>query len=129
MNRLSSGMVPSSGVLLREAVVSSPSRSGVFAQAADRRVERFTESISFDHRLAEHDVRGSIAHAQMLAGQGLLTEDEARQIVETLAEIQREITAGQMPFRQELEDIHMHIESALIDRLGDTGRKLHTARS
>jgi argininosuccinate lyase len=116
-------------MLHREAAVSSPSRSGVFAQAADRRVERFTESISFDHRLAEQDVRGSIAHAQMLAGQGLLTEDETRQIVETLTAIASEIEAGKMPFRQELEDIHMHIESALIDRLGDTGRKLHTARS
>ncbi len=109
--------------------MATPSRSGVFSAAADRRVERFTESISFDDRLYEHDVRGSIAHAQMLAETGLLTAAERDQIVATLEQIRGEIAAGQMEFRQELEDIHMHIEQALIERLGDVGRKLHTARS
>lgn len=109
--------------------MASPSRSGVFAKAADRRVERFAESISFDHRLFAHDIQGSIAHAQMLAQVGLLTDPECRQIVETLLEIRGEIEAGRMEWRTELEDIHMHVEQALIDRLGDTGRKLHTARS
>lgn len=109
--------------------LASPSRSGVFAQSADRRVERFTESISFDQRLFAHDIRGSVAHAQMLAKVGLLTEEEARQICVTLEQIGREIEAGEFPFRIELEDVHMHIEQALIDRLGDTGRKLHTGRS
>ncbi len=107
----------------------SPSRSGVFDAATDQRVQQFTESISFDSRLYRHDIRGSIAHATMLAKQGILTDDEAKAISSTLREIEVEIEQGKMPFRIELEDIHMHIEQALIDRLGDVGRKLHTARS
>ncbi|MCE9527161.1 MAG: argininosuccinate lyase [Planctomycetales bacterium] len=109
--------------------MASPSRSGVFNKATDRRVERFTESVSFDHRLYAHDVQGSIAHAQMLAKVGLLSEDECRRICQTLTDIRDEIAAGNFELRIELEDIHMHIEQALIDRLGDIGRKLHTGRS
>ena len=109
--------------------MSSPSRSGVFDAAADRRVERFTESISFDRRLYTHDIAGSLAHAAMLAAVGLLDQDELRQIEGALTEIREEIEAGQFELRTELEDIHMHIEQALIDRLGDIGRKLHTGRS
>jgi len=107
----------------------SPSRSGVFREAADRRVELFTESVSFDRRLYAHDIRASIAHAQMLAAVGLIDDGECRQIVDTLGEIRGEIEEGRFEFRTELEDIHMHVESALIDRLGDVGRKLHTGRS
>jgi len=107
----------------------SPARSGVFSKATDRRVEQFTESVSFDHRLYAHDVAGSQAHAQMLAAVGLITEQECRQICDCLTEIRAEIEAGKLPYRIELEDIHMHIEQALIDRLGDVGRKLHTGRS
>ena len=107
----------------------SPSRSGVFDSKTDQRVERFAESISFDARLYPQDIRGSIAHARMLAAQGLITAEEATQIRQTLGEIGQELAAGKLPLRIELEDIHMHIEQALIDRLGDTGRKLHTARS
>ncbi len=107
----------------------SPSRSGVFQDHTDKRLEAFAESISFDRRLYQHDIRGSIAHAQMLAAVGLLTADEFAQIRDTLREIEAEIEAGQLPLRVELEDIHMHIEQALIDRIGDAGRKLHTARS
>lgn len=102
---------------------------GAFDEQTDPRVEKFTESISFDHRLASVDIRGSQAHARMLAKVGLLTADECRQIVETLSEIGGEIARGEMVWKTELEDIHMHIESALIQRIGDTGRKLHTARS
>jgi argininosuccinate lyase len=109
--------------------VESPSRSGVFDSKTDQRVERFAESISFDARLYPQDIRGSIAHARMLAAQGLITAEEATQIQQTLGEIGQELAAGKLPLRIELEDIHMHIEQALIDRLGDTGRKLHTARS
>jgi argininosuccinate lyase len=101
----------------------------VFSKATDRRVERFTESVSFDHRLFAHDIAGSIAHAQMLAAVGLITEQECRQISETLGQIRTEIESGAFPLRSELEDIHMHIEQALIERLGDVGRKLHTGRS
>ncbi len=102
---------------------------GRFQQQTDPRVEAFTESISFDHRLAAVDILGSQAHARMLAKVGLLTEQECEDIVTNLDEIGQQIQRGEMEFRYELEDIHMHIESALIERLGDTGRKLHTARS
>ncbi len=107
----------------------SPSRSGVFQANTDKRLEAFAESISFDRRLYRHDIRGSIAHAQMLASVGLLTDKEFSQIRDTLREIEIEIDAGKMELRIELEDIHMHVEQALIDRIGDVGRKLHTARS
>ena len=107
----------------------SPSRSGVFQANTDERLEAFAESISFDSRLYQQDIRGSIAHAEMLSSVGLLTEEEFSLIRDTLVEIQSELDEGQMPFRFELEDIHMHVEQALIDRIGDVGRKLHTARS
>jgi len=109
--------------------VSKKPWGGVFDQATDRRVEEFTESVSFDQRLYAQDIEGSIAHAQMLAKVGLITPDECLQIEQTLAQIRVEIEQGRFPFRIELEDIHMHIERALIDRIGDVGRKLHTARS
>ncbi len=109
--------------------MSTPSRSGVFNKATDRRLEEFSESISFDWRLHAHDIRSSIAHAQMLATVGLLSEDERKAIEQSLNEIGDQIQAGEFPMCPELEDIHMHIEAALIDRLGDVGRKLHTGRS
>jgi len=102
---------------------------GRFSGETDPRVEAFTESISFDHRLAAVDVRGSQAHARMLAEVGLLNDQERDAIVAELNTILAEISAGDFPFRVELEDVHMHIESALIERLGDVGRKLHTGRS
>ncbi len=110
-------------------MTASPSRSGVFSAGTDKRLEAFSESISFDYRLYRQDIRGSIAHARMLAQQGLISHEEFRQLEGTLRDIEEEIAHGKMPFRHELEDIHMHIESALIERLGDVGRKLHTARS
>ncbi len=103
--------------------------SGVFDQGTDALVEKFTESVSFDRRLYAHDIAGSIAHAQMLAKTGLITAEECRQIEQALADIQAEIEQDRFPFKSELEDIHLHIERALTDRLGDVGRKLHTARS
>ncbi|MBN2476032.1 MAG: argininosuccinate lyase [Pirellulales bacterium] len=103
--------------------------NGVFDEATDRRVEEFTESVSFDRRLYAQDIEGSIAHARMLEKVGLISDGECQQIVQGLGEIRREIEQGRFQFRVELEDIHMHIERALIDRIGDTGRKLHTARS
>ncbi len=102
---------------------------GVFDQATDHRVEEFTESVSFDRRLYAQDIEGSIAHAQMLAKVGLITPGECLQIEQTLQQVRQEIEQDRFPFRTELEDIHMHIERALIDRIGDVGRKLHTARS
>ncbi|MCA9084506.1 MAG: argininosuccinate lyase, partial [Planctomycetaceae bacterium] len=102
---------------------------GRFQQQTDPRVEAFTESVSFDHRLYEVDIRGSKAHATMLAAVGLISDTERDQICSTLDEIGAEIRSGSFPFSAELEDIHMHIESALIKRIGDVGRKLHTGRS
>jgi argininosuccinate lyase len=102
---------------------------GVFDEATDRRVEEFTESVSFDRRLYAQDIAASVAHAQMLAKVGLISGDECRQIEQSLGEIRQEIEQQRFTFRIELEDIHMHIERALIDRIGDVGRKLHTARS
>ncbi|TWW07835.1 Argininsuccinate lyase, partial [Planctomyces bekefii] len=102
---------------------------GRFHQATDTRVEAFTESISFDRRLYAVDIRGSMAHATMLASVGLITEEERDQICSHLDQIGEEIAAGQFTFRQDLEDIHMHIENSLITRIGDVGRKLHTGRS
>lgn len=102
---------------------------GVFDQATDRRVEKFTESVSFDRRLYAHDIRGSIAHAHMLSKIGVLTDEERHQIVTGLEAIGAEIAAGRFEFRRDLEDVHMNVERSLVERIGDVGRKLHTGRS
>ncbi len=102
---------------------------GRFDDPTDARVEAFTESVSLDRRLYRHDVRASQAHARMLAEVGLLTAVEAERIVGALEEIAGEIDRGAFAFTAGLEDIHTHVERALIDRLGDVGRKLHTGRS
>jgi argininosuccinate lyase len=109
--------------------VAAKAWGGVFDQATDRRVEAFTESVSFDRRLYAQDIEASVAQAQMLAKAGLLSDQECRQIVQTLGDIRGEIEQGQFPCSAELEDIHMHIERALVERTGDAGRKLHTGRS
>lgn len=102
---------------------------GRFVGPTDKKVEQFTESISFDQRLWRYDIAGSTAHAQMLAEVGLITRAEAQEIVGGLEQIGHEIEAGSFEFRLDREDIHMNIEAVLIERLGDTGRKLHTGRS
>src|SRR4051812_48966597 len=102
---------------------------GRFSGQTDPLVARFPESVSYDRRLYRHDVRASQAHARMLAEVGLLTADEAGRIVTALDDIAGEIDRGQFAFSVGLEDIHTHIERALIERLGDVGRKLHTGRS
>ena len=111
------------------ARMSQKTWGGRFAIDTDRRVELFTESISHDRRLYRHDIRASQAHARMLAEVGLLSTDEAGQIVVALDEIGRNIERGWFAYSTAMEDIHTHIESALIGKLGDLGRKLHTARS
>ncbi len=115
--------------LKRVPAVSDKAWGGVFDAPTDQRVEKFTESVSFDQRLYHHDIVGSIAHAQMLAKVGLLTADECQQIEQGLGEIRQEIEQGSFQYDTALEDIHMHIERALVERLGDVGRKLHTGRS
>ena len=103
--------------------------AGRFTEATSKGVEKFTESISFDKRLWKYDIEGSVAHARMLARQGIISKKECDRIVSGLKEIHREIEQGLFVFREELEDIHMNIESALIGKIGDAGGKLHTARS
>ena len=103
--------------------------AGRFTEPTDALVERFTESVSFDRRLAKHDVRGSIAHATMLAEVGVLSEADRDAIVEGLEGILADIEAGAFEWRTSLEDVHMNIESVLTDRIGDAGKRLHTGRS
>ncbi|MBF0473582.1 MAG: argininosuccinate lyase [Nitrospirae bacterium] len=103
--------------------------SGRFNAATALSVEEFTESISFDQRLWRYDIEGSIAHTKMLAHQGIISHKDAEDIIEGLNSIARDIETGAFVFKQELEDIHMNIESALIHRIGDVGGKVHTARS
>ncbi len=103
--------------------------SGRFKERTSGIVESFTESISFDRRLWRYDIEGSIAHARMLARQGIIPEEDTARIIDGLHEIGREIEAGTFQFREDLEDIHMHIEAALIEKIGPTGKRLHTARS
>jgi argininosuccinate lyase len=102
---------------------------GRFSGETDERVLQFTESVSVDRRLYQQDIAVSQAHARMLAEVGLLTADEADSIVTTLEALAGEIRSGAFVFTSQQEDIHTHIENALIQRLGDTGRKLHTGRS
>ncbi|BCB95491.1 argininosuccinate lyase [Dissulfurispira thermophila] len=103
--------------------------SGRFTEKTADIVEQFTESISFDRRLWKYDIEGSIAHAKMLAKQGIIPKRDADRIIKGLKEIYREIEDGRFKFREELEDIHMNIEAALIEKVGDIGGRLHTARS
>jgi argininosuccinate lyase len=113
----------------RTDTMSQKTWGGRFSGATDNRVEEFTESISYDRRLYKHDVRASQAHARMLAEVGLLTVAEADAIAAALDAIAADIERGDFEFTIKLEDIHTHIERALIERLGDVGRKLHTGRS
>ena len=104
------------------------SRSGRFESGPSAEVARFTESISFDWRLWEHDIHGSLAHAKMLKTIGILTQGELKDITTGLSEIAEEIRAGKFQWKESLEDVHMNIEAALTDRYA-AGAKLHTARS
>ncbi len=102
---------------------------GRFQKEADAAVCRYTASIPFDWRLYHYDIAGSIAHAQMLAKQGIIAEKDSKEIVRGLKVIKKEIEDGKFQFKLELEDIHMCIESRLIEIVGDAGARLHTARS
>ncbi len=102
---------------------------GRFAKATADLVQQYGESISYDWRLYKHDIAGSIAHARAQVSAKLLSSDEFAAIEKGLREIEKEIEAGEFNFSIELEDIHMNIESALTERIGAPGAKLHTARS
>jgi argininosuccinate lyase len=103
--------------------------AGRFTQPTDAFVEAFTASIDFDQRLYRYDIQGSIAHARMLARQGIIAETEARTIISGLESILDDIEQERFEFSVALEDIHMNIEARLIERIGPVGGKLHTARS
>jgi len=108
---------------------SSPvSRSGRFSSGPGRDVAKFTESISFDRRLWRHDLVGSIAHATMLGGIGVLTKAEAKRIVRALEAIGDDIESGGFEWDESLEDVHMNLEAELTRR-EPAGAKLHTGRS
>jgi argininosuccinate lyase len=102
---------------------------GRFSEATDAFVAEFTASVNFDKRLYKHDIQGSCAHATMLAKVGVLTAVERDAIIAGLTAIQSDIEAGQFDWRVDLEDVHMNIEARLTDRIGITGKKLHTGRS
>ena len=102
---------------------------GRFAKTTDKLVEDFHSSISFDQILYQQDIAGSIAHAKMLGRQGIITPAEAEQLVAGLQQIREDINAGRVEFEVGAEDIHMNIEKILTERVGEVGKKLHTARS
>ena len=103
--------------------------AGRFSKEIDEKVNDFNSSISFDDRMYKEDIEGSIAHATMLGECDIIDLKESKAIVEGLKEILKDIESGKLQFDSSSEDIHMFIESELTERLGDTGKRLHTARS
>ncbi len=103
--------------------------AGRFTVPTDSFVEQFTQSVSYDQQLYHYDIMGSIAHACMLAHVGVLTEEECAQIVQGLQTIETDITTGKFTWDTALEDVHMNIETVLIQQIGEVGKKLHTGRS
>ncbi len=102
---------------------------GRFTKETDQLVYNFNASISFDQKFYKQDIEGSIAHVCMLGKQGILTKEEMQQIVACLEEIRKDVEEGRLEITSEYEDIHSFVEANLIERLGDTGKKLHTGRS
>ena len=103
--------------------------SGRFNEPVAALVKRYTASVDFDKRLAEFDIQGSLAHAQMLATQGIITKKDLAAIEKGLKEILAEIKAGKFEWLLDLEDVHLNIEKRLTDKIGDAGKRLHTGRS
>lgn len=102
---------------------------GRFSKALDSHADDFNSSIHFDSRMFRQDIAGSVAHASMLASQGILSQSDANCIIEELGAICQDIESGTLPIDYAAEDIHMFVEAELTKRIGDTGKKLHTARS
>jgi argininosuccinate lyase len=102
---------------------------GRFTQETDTLTEKFTASIAYDKRLYHYDIRGSMAYCEALAQARVISTDEKGKILKALKEIEEEIDNGVFPFSTQREDIHMHIEQRLLEKIGDTGGKLHTGRS
>ena len=106
-----------------------PMWEGRFSKKLDERTNDFNSSIKFDHRMYKQDIKGSIAHSKMLSKQGIIKEEESKEIIEGLNGILQDIENGKLEFDPNAEDIHMFIEAELTKRIGDNGKKLHTARS
>jgi argininosuccinate lyase len=104
-------------------------RKGRFRKPLAAAARRFSASVSFDRRLYRHDIAGSIAHAAALAKAGIISADEKKNIESGLRQIEKEIESGKFQWDESLEDVHMNIEGALTKKIGETGAKLHTARS
>lgn len=102
---------------------------GRFTKQTDQLVYDFNASITFDQRFYKQDIEGSVAHVVMMAQQGMLTQEEMKQIVEGLKGIQEDVESGKLQITKEYEDIHSFVEANLIDRIGQVGKKLHTGRS
>jgi argininosuccinate lyase len=103
--------------------------SGRFSEPVAELVKKYTASVDFDKRLAEFDIQGSIAHAQMLGVQGIISKKDVSEIEKGLAEILKEIQADKFEWLLDLEDVHLNIEKRLTDKIGDAGKRLHTGRS
>lgn len=102
---------------------------GRFTKETDQLVYQFNQSLNFDKRLFEQDIRGSLAHVSMLAAQGILTDKERDQIIEGLEGILKDVSDGKLKIEGEYEDIHSFVEANLTERIGEAGKKLHTGRS
>ena len=102
---------------------------GRFSKSTDKSVDDFNSSIRFDARMYAQDIRGSQAHAKMLGKQGIIPQEDSELIVKTLGEILKDIQDGKVEFTIDAEDIHMNIETILISRIGDVGKRIHTGRS
>ena len=103
--------------------------AGRSSKEVDSRVNDFNSSIAFDSRMYRQDINGSIAHAAMIGDAGIIEKSESEKIIAGLKEILADIDSGKLRFDPVAEDIHMFVESELTKRLGDTGKRLHTARS
>lgn len=103
--------------------------SGRFNEPVAELVKRYTASVDFDQRLAAYDIQGSLAHAQMLAAQSIISQEDHQAIQKGLAEVKQDIEAGTFEWLLDLEDVHLNIEKALTDKIGDAGKRLHTGRS
>ncbi len=128
------GLGAIAGVEAKEAGMSerdgtNTSWGGRFSEPTDAFVEAFTASVGFDRRLYKHDIAGSRAHARMLAKVGVLTQAERDRILEGLDAVEADIEAGRFEWSVALEDVHMNVEHALTERIGEAGKKLHTGRS
>ncbi|MBR6234302.1 MAG: argininosuccinate lyase, partial [Spirochaetales bacterium] len=103
--------------------------AGRTAGEVNKLADSFNSSISFDSRMYKQDITGSMAHAAMLSAQGIISSDDADSIISSLKQILQDIESGKLQIDPKAEDIHMFVEQVLTERIGDTGKKLHTARS